>query len=114
IYIVTKISLYTKDVIILKRRVVITGTGVITPLGNETNTLWENIKQGQPVIKRLDSKNFQDIKTKIAGYIEDFQGEKYMDRKETRRYDLFTQYAYAASVQALAESGLILEKLNKD
>src|SRR5699024_9275558 len=62
----------------------------------------------------LDSEDFQDIKTKIAGYIEDFQGENYMDRKETRRYDLFTQYAYAASVQALAESGLILEKLNKD
>ena len=106
--------MHTKEAIILKRRVVITGTGVISPLGNETNTLWENIKQGQSGIKRLDSEDFQDIKTKIAGYIEDFQGEKYMDRKETRRYDLFTQYAYAASVQALAESGLILEKLNKD
>ncbi|MEI3597207.1 MULTISPECIES: beta-ketoacyl-ACP synthase II [unclassified Oceanobacillus] len=98
----------------MKRRVVITGTGVISPLGNDTDTLWKNIKQGQSGIKRLDSEKFRDIKTKIAGYIEDFQSETYLEPKEARRYDLFTQYAYAAATQALEESGINLKKLNKD
>src|SRR5699024_3196763 len=98
----------------MKRRVVITGTGVVSPLGHDTETLWENIKLGKSGIRRLESEDFQNINTQIAGYIDDFQGEQYLDRRETKRYDLFTQYAYAAVVQALEQSELNLEKLDKD
>jgi len=98
----------------VKRRVVVTGTGTVSPLGHDTETLWENIKHGNSGIKRLTSANFKEIKTKIAGYIEDFQGEKYLDSKEIRRYDLFIQYAYAAADQALDESRINLEKIDKD
>jgi len=98
----------------MKRRVVVTGTGTVSPLGHDTETLWENIKHGNSGIKRLTSEDFKEINTKIAGYIEDFQGKKYLDSKEMRRYDLFIQYAYAAAVQAIDESRINLEKIDKD
>src|SRR5690625_4215405 len=98
----------------MKRRVVVTGTGTVSPLGHDTETLWENIKHGNSGIKRLTSEDFKEINTKIAGYIEDFQGKKYLDSKEMRRYDLFIQYAYAAAIQAIDESRINLEKIDKD
>ena len=98
----------------MKRRVVVTGTGTVSPLGHDTETLWENIKHGNSGIKRLTSEGFKEINTQIAGYIEDFQGEMYLNSKEMRRYDLFIQYAYAAAVQAINESRVNLEKIDKD
>ncbi len=98
----------------LKRRVVVTGTGVVSPLGNDVETLWNNIKKGKSGIKRLESEKYKDINTQIAGFIEDFPGEKYLDAKEIKRYDLFTQYGYAAAVQALNQSKLDLDAVDKD
>src|SRR5699024_6317991 len=98
----------------MKRRVVVTGTGTVSPLGHDTEILWENIKLGNSGIKRLTSEDFNEINTQIAGYIEYFQAEMYLDSKEMRRYDLFIQYAYAAAVQAINESRVNLEKIDKD
>ncbi|WP_085993012.1 beta-ketoacyl-ACP synthase II [Oceanobacillus senegalensis] len=98
----------------MKRRVVVTGTGVVSPLGNDVETLWNNIKKGKSGIKRLESEKYKDINTQIAGFIEDFPGEKYLDAKEIKRYDLFTQYGYAAAVQALNQSKLDLDAVDKD
>lgn len=88
----------------MKRRVVVTGTGVVSPLGNDVETLWDNIKSGKSGIKRMESEEYKDINTKIAGFIDDFHGEKYFEAKELKRYDLFSQYGYAAAMQALDES----------
>ena len=98
----------------MRRRVVITGTGVVSPLGHDTETVWNHIKQGKSGIKRLDAEEYSDIPTRMAGYIEDFPGDTYLDKKEMKRYDRFIQYGYAGAAQALEESGLDLDVLNKD
>lgn len=98
----------------MKRRVVVTGMGAVSPLGNDAETLWENIKKGKSGIKKLESEAFEDINTQIAGFIENFHGEAYLEAKEAKRYDLFTQYGYAAAVQALEMSGVNLDALDKD
>lgn len=100
--------------IYLKRRVVITGTGVVSPLGNDVETLWTNVKNGKSGIKRLDSEEFRDINTKIAGFIDDFEESKYLDAKEIKRYDLFTQYGYAAAMQALEQAKVDFDSIDKD
>ncbi|MFC4560040.1 beta-ketoacyl-ACP synthase II [Virgibacillus kekensis] len=98
----------------MKRRVVVTGTGVVSPLGNDVETMWKNIINGKSGIKRLESEEYEDINTKIAGAIDDFSGERYLEKKELKKYDLFTQYGYAAAVQALEQSKLDMETVDKD
>jgi 3-oxoacyl-[acyl-carrier-protein] synthase II len=88
--------------------------GVVSPLGNDIDTLWGNIKNGNSGIKQLESTEYEDINTKIAGVITDFTGEKYFDAKEIKRYDSFTKYGYAASVQALDQANLDLDMVDKD
>lgn len=90
----------------MKRRVVVTGYGAISPLGNEVETLWRNIKLGKSGIKKIKFSGFEEINTKIGGFIDDFNPEEYLDKKELGKYDLFVQYAYAASRQALDQSKL--------
>lgn len=88
------------------RRVAITGLGVISPLGNSVNTFWENIiagKSGAAPITKFDASKF---KTRFACEVKDFNAEEYIDKKELKKYDLFTQYAVAASDQAIKDSGL--------
>jgi 3-oxoacyl-[acyl-carrier-protein] synthase II len=98
----------------MKRRVVITGSGVISPLGNDVETLWTNVKGGKSGIKKIESEEYNEINTKIAGYIEDFDAENYLNKKDLGKYDLFAQYAYAAALQALEQSKLDLETANKE
>src|SRR5699024_2863297 len=97
-----------------KRRVVITGTGVISSLGSDVVTFWNHIKNGKSGIKYLEMEAYKDINTKIAGYIDDFQAEKYLDRKDIKKYDLFTQYGYAAAMQALEQANINYKSINKD
>lgn len=83
------------------KRVVVTGYGVISPLGNNVNTFWENILNGRSGIKRITDSDFSEIPSRIGGYIENFSNKDYFDGKEINRYDLFIQYAYAAAKQAI-------------
>ncbi|MGG3888836.1 beta-ketoacyl-ACP synthase II [Metabacillus fastidiosus] len=90
----------------MKRRVVITGMGAITPLGHNVDSTWENIKNGVSgiaPITRIDSEKFN---VKVAGEIKDFSPEKYMDIKEARRMGRFTQFAVAASKMAMEDADL--------
>lgn len=83
------------------RRVVITGLGAITPLGNSVEEFWKNIvagKSGAATITRFDPEKF---KTKFASEVKNFNSGKYFDRKELRKYDLFAQYAVAATEEAV-------------
>ena len=82
------------------KRVVITGIGAITPLGNSVNEFWENIvagKSGAAPITKFDTSKF---KTRFGCEVKDFDVTKYIEKKEIKKYDLFTQYAIAASDQA--------------
>jgi 3-oxoacyl-[acyl-carrier-protein] synthase II len=96
----------------MARRVVVTGYGVVSPLGNTVQTLWKNIKEGKSGIKKIQSDEFNNINTQIAGYITDFEAEKYFDKKELGKYDLFVQYAVAAVEQALEQANLDLQNEN--
>ncbi len=97
----------------MNRRVVITGMGAITPAGNTVAEFWDNIKNGVvgiAPITRFDSTNY---KVKLAGEVKNFNPDLYMERKETKRMDLFSQFAVASAVQAVEDSGLDLEKVDK-
>jgi len=94
------------------RRVVITGMGVITPLGNTVTEFWKNIvegKSGAGLLTKFDTTNY---KTKFGCEVKDFRPEEFLDRKELRSYDLFTQYAIAATDQAIADSKLDFEAMS--
>ena len=95
------------------KRVVVTGLGAITPLGNSVNEFWSGIvagKSGVGMISKFDTKNF---KTKIAAEVKGFNAADYFEKNEARKYDLFTQYAVAASDEAIKNAGLDFDKLNK-
>jgi 3-oxoacyl-[acyl-carrier-protein] synthase II len=98
----------------MERRVVVTGYGVVSPLGNNVDELWTNIKAGKSGIKKIKSDEFNNINTQIAGFITDFDAEQYFDKKELGKYDLFVQYAVAAAQQALEQTNLDFQNLNME
>ncbi|HSD05969.1 beta-ketoacyl-ACP synthase II [Flavobacterium sp.] len=94
------------------KRVVITGLGTINPLGNDVDTFWKNSIEGKSsigIITRFDASKFR---TQIAAEIKDFEPQKYLDRNEIKRSDLFTQYALYSASQALEDSGLDISKID--
>ena len=96
------------------RRVVITGMGAITPLGNSIDELWENLvagNSGVTMITRFDTTLF---KTKFAAEVKNFNPGSYFEKNDARKYDLFTQYAVAASDEAVRSAGINLDQLNRN
>lgn len=96
------------------QRVVITGMGAITPLGNNLQAFWKNIiagVSGVGLITRFDTSSF---KTKFAAEVKDFQPSDYFEKNEARKYDLFTQYAVAAADEAIRHADLNFETLNRN
>lgn len=91
-------------------RVVVTGLGAITPIGNDVKDFWNNILQGTSGAGTITRFNAELFRTKIACEIKNFTPEKYLDRNEIKRSDLFTQYALTASAQAMEDSGLDISK----
>ena len=90
----------------MKRRVVVTGMGAITPVGNDVATTWRALlegKSGAAPITHFDASNFP---VRFACEVKDFDPLTYMDRKEAKRADQFTQYAVGAATQAMADAGL--------
>jgi len=98
----------------LKRRVVVTGLGIISPIGNDIDTFWENVKKGTVGIGEITKFDTTDFKVKLAAEVKDFDATKYMDKREARRMELFSQYAVAAAKQAVEDSVLDLEKTDKN
>ncbi|WPB73263.1 beta-ketoacyl-ACP synthase II [Archangium violaceum] len=88
------------------RRVVITGTGLITPLGTGTEKNWQAMLAGRSGIAPITRFDTGKIDTRIAGEVKDFQPEEFIDKREVRRMDLFAQYSLAAAEMAMRESGL--------
>ncbi|KZE76975.1 MULTISPECIES: beta-ketoacyl-ACP synthase II [Paenibacillus] len=92
----------------MKQRVVITGMGVITSLGQDLSTLWDNLMAGKSGISKIEAFDTSDYTTKIAASIKDFNPEDYIDRKDARKMDRFVQFAVAASKMALEDSKLVI------
>ncbi|MBO3444210.1 beta-ketoacyl-ACP synthase II [Clostridium sp. CCUG 7971] len=98
----------------MKKRVVITGLGCITPVGNGKETFWNNIKSGVcgiDTVTRFDASTFQ---TQVAGEVKDFNGEDYINKKELRRLDRFTQFAIASAKMAVEDSKLDLDTVERN
>ena len=96
------------------RRVVVTGLGLLTPLGNDVNTSWEAIKNGKSGIRALDHFDVSSFSTRIGGAIKGFDCNEFMEPKEARRMDEFMQYGIAAGVQAIDDSGLSESSFNPE
>ena len=91
----------------MDKRVVITGMGIISPLGNDVNTFWKNLLAGVCGIEYIDDFPTDSLPVRIAGKIKDFHPEEYgMDKPFIRKQDLFTQYGMAAAYQAMNDAGL--------
>jgi len=98
-----------------ERRVVITGMGVLTPLGNDIETFWKNLREGRSGIRRFEAFDTTDFACKIAGEIVGFEPVPYFKTpKDARRTDRFTQFAMAASKMALEDSGIDLGSVDHD
>lgn len=96
------------------RRVVVTGLGAISPLGNDADSLWSNIIAGKSGIDYITRVNKDDFPVHVAAEVKDFDAKQYMDRKEARRMDLFTQYAVAASKMAVEDANLVIDDTNAE
>ncbi|HAB7636713.1 TPA_asm: beta-ketoacyl-ACP synthase II [Listeria monocytogenes] len=95
-----------------KRRVVVTGVGAVTPIGNDAETSWENAKKGVNGVAEMTRLNPDDFPVKIAAELKDFDVEKYLEKKEARKMDRFTHYAIASAEMAVQDSGLVIDDSN--
>ena len=94
----------------MKRRVVVTGLGALSPIGNDVKTMWENAKKGTNGIDFLKGIDVENNDVKIGGEIKDFDFETYFGKKELKRMDRFVQYAMVATDEAMSDAALDLEK----
>lgn len=98
----------------MKRRVVVTGIGAVTPLGNDAHTTWDNIKQGKSGIGPLTRLNSDEYPAKVAAEVKDFSIGEYVERKEARKMDRFTHYAIAAAKMAVDDAKLEISEENAE
>src|SRR5690606_29549127 len=92
--------------------VVVTGLGVVSPVGSDIDTMWNNIVSGQSGVGELTKLDADLFPTKIAAEVRDFDATKYMEKREARKMDLFTQYAVAAAKMAVEDANLTITEEN--
>ncbi len=98
----------------MERRVVITGLGAITPIGNNVEEFWNGIKEGKCGIDKITSFDTSNFKVKLAAEVKNYNPEDYFERREAKRLDKFSQFALIASREAWKDSGLDKEKENME
>lgn len=96
------------------KRVVVTGLGALTPVGNTVAETWENLVNGVSGAGPITHFDVSNFKTKFACEVKNFNPNEHLDRKEARKMDLFTQYAIVAAKQAIEDSAMDLETINKE
>ncbi|OZI12529.1 beta-ketoacyl-[acyl-carrier-protein] synthase II [Bacillaceae bacterium SAS-127] len=97
-----------------KRRVVITGLGIVSPVGNSLEEAWANVLSGVSGVKPLTRVNPDDYPAKVAAEINDFDPEQFMDKKEARKMDRFTQFAVVAAKMAVKDADLTIDETNAE
>ncbi len=97
-----------------RRRVVVTGLGIISPVGNDVPTAWGNLTAGKSGITRISRFDAKDFRVQIAGEVKDFDVGTYMPAKEARRMDAFIHFGLAASIEAIRDSGLEITDANRE
>ncbi|HLR53682.1 MAG TPA: beta-ketoacyl-ACP synthase II [Pseudogracilibacillus sp.] len=98
----------------VERRVVVTGVGSVTSLGNDTETMWNNITQGKSGVDFITRVDKDEFPVHVAAEVKDFDPLPYMDKKEKKKMDLFTQYAVAASKMAVEDANLTIDDSNSE
>ena len=98
----------------MNRRVVVTGLGAITPIGNNVTDFFDNVQAGKCGIDFIKSFDTEAYSAKLAAEVKDFEPKDYMDPKEARRMDRFSQFAIAAAKEAVEDSMIDLEKIDKE
>ena len=96
------------------KRVVVTGLGALTPIGNRVPEYWESLVNGKSGAGPITHFDVSKFKTQFACEVKNFDASAYIDRKEVRKMDLYTQYAIVAAIEAVADAGMDLEKEDKD
>jgi 3-oxoacyl-[acyl-carrier-protein] synthase II len=97
-----------------KRRVVVTGVGAVTPLGNDAETTWKNIIEGKSGIGPLTRVNAEEYSSKVSAEVKEFNPEVFMERKDARKMDRFTQFAVASALMAVEDANLTINEENAD
>ena len=95
-----------------RRRVVVTGLGLVTPLGTGVEKNWDALVRGQSGVRAITRFDASSFPTRIAGEVHDFRAEDFIERKEIKKMDLFIQYTMAAADMAVASSGLKIDDAN--
>lgn len=98
----------------MRRRVVITGLGCISPVGNDVRDMWKNLTAGISGVDLITHYDTRDHKTKFAAEVKDFDGAALFGPREARKMDRFAQFALAASQQAVEDAGLVIDDSNRD
>lgn len=98
----------------MKKRVVVTGLGMVTPVGNGVTSSWQAILNGQSGVAPIETFDTEGLPTRFAASVKGLDMEPYLPRKEARKFDLFIQYGIAASVQAIEDSGFTVTEENAD
>lgn len=98
----------------MRKRVVITGMGCISPVGNDVPTMWKNILAGHSGVSWIDAYDASEYKTKFAAQVKNFDGAAIFGSREVRRMDRFSQFAVAASLQAVQHANLEISDANRD
>ncbi len=98
----------------MRKRVVITGIGVVSPVGSDVETFWKNITSGKSGVGRITKFDPTDFPVQIAAEVKDFDPLKYFDKREVRRFDPFIQFAVAAADQAVKSAGIDDEGLDRE
>lgn len=95
-----------------KRRVVVTGIGAVTPLGNDAETTWNSILKGESGVGPMTRVNADEYPAKVAAEVKDFNPEVFMDKKDARKMDRFTQFAVASALMAVKDANLTINEEN--
>ncbi|MDR4945916.1 beta-ketoacyl-ACP synthase II [Neobacillus cucumis] len=95
-----------------KRRVVVTGVGAVTPLGNDVETTWKGIIEGKSGVGPMTRVNADEYPAKVAAEVKDFNPEAFMDKKDARKMDRFTQFAVASALMAVQDANLTINEEN--
>ncbi|WP_413539971.1 beta-ketoacyl-ACP synthase II [Aerococcus viridans] len=98
----------------MTNRVVVTGMGAITPIGNDAKTFWTKLKAGEHGFGPITKFDAKDLNAKLVAEVKDFNPKDFMDRKEAKRMDLYSQYAVAAAIEAVADANLDVENADVD
>jgi len=98
----------------VERKVVVTGIGVISPVGSGKDTFWQSLIEGKSGIDRIKSFDPHDFDSQVAGEVKDFDPEDFLPRKEYRRMDRFSQFAVCASLMAMEDASISLENLDRE